>query len=44
MIALILHVLALVCFVLAAAGVASRVQLTPLGLALWVAAILVGSR
>jgi hypothetical protein len=41
MIALILRILALVCFVMAAAGVASRVQLTPLGLALWVLAELV---
>ena len=33
---LILAVLALVCFLLVAAGVPSRVNLTGLGLALWV--------
>lgn len=33
---LFLLVAALVCFLLSAAGVASRVGLTPLGLALWV--------
>jgi hypothetical protein len=41
MIDLVLLVLALVCFVLAAAGVPSRVQFVPLGLALWVLSALV---
>ena len=36
-----LLVLALVCFVLGAAGVSSRVSWTPLGLALWVLSMLV---
>ena len=44
MIGLILLVLALVCFVLAAAGVSARVNLTALGLALWVGSLLIGPR
>ncbi len=42
-IALLLLILALVCFGLAAAGVASRVGLTPLGLAFATLAYLVGN-
>jgi hypothetical protein len=38
---LVLLVLALVCFVLAAAGVPSRIQLLPAGLALWMLSLLV---
>jgi hypothetical protein len=39
---LVLLLLALVCFVLAAFGVTSpRVQLTPLGLALWILSLVV---
>ena len=38
---LVLHLLALVCFVAAAAGVPSRVQLLPAGLALWMLSLLV---
>jgi len=38
---LVLIVLAVVCFVLAAAGVTSRVNLTAAGLALWATATLV---
>lgn len=38
---LVLLVLALVCFVLAAAGVPSRVNLMAVGLALWVLTLLV---
>lgn len=41
---LILLVLAFLCFVLAAFGVPSRVNLTAAGLALWVLSILVGGR
>ena len=37
----VLHLLALVCFVVAAAGVPSRVQLLPAGLALWMLSLLV---
>ena len=42
-IALLLLVLALICFGLAAFGVSSRVALTPLGLAFMVVAQLVGT-
>lgn len=41
MIRVVLLVLALVCFLLAAAGVPSRVGLLPLGLALWVLSLLI---
>jgi len=44
MIYLILLGLALMCFVLDAAGVASRVRFTPLGLALWVTWLLLQTR
>ena len=37
---LVLLILALVCFVAAAAGVPSRVQLTPAGLAFWILSLL----
>ena len=37
---LVLLILALVCFVAAAAGVPSRVQLVPAGLALWMLSLL----
>jgi len=37
----ILHILALVCFVCAAFGVASRVNLTAAGLAIWMLSLLV---
>jgi len=39
MIALILYVVAFVCFVLAALGVGGRVNLIAVGLALWVFAV-----
>jgi hypothetical protein len=42
-IATILLLLALLCFILAAFGVASRVNLTDVGLALFVLSILAGS-
>lgn len=38
---LILLVLALVCFILSTAGVASRINLQSLGLALWALSILI---
>ena len=38
---LVLHVLALVCFVLAAAGVPSRINLVATGLALWMLSLVV---
>jgi len=41
---LFLLVAALVCFLLSAAGVASRVGLTPLGLAFWVLSMLLTGR
>lgn len=37
---LVLLLAAIVCFLLAAAGVQSRLQLVPLGLALWVLTVL----
>lgn len=37
----ILMILALICFILSAAGVASRVNLMALGLALWVLSLLI---
>lgn len=40
MLSQILLLLAFLCFVLAAIGIPSRVQLTPLGLALWVLSLL----
>jgi len=44
MIGAILMIAAFVCFVLAAVGVTfPRVQLVPLGLALWVLTVLIGS-
>lgn len=43
MIGLILMVLGLVCFVGAAAGMDSRIGLTPLGLAFWIFAVILGS-
>lgn len=39
---LVLLILALVCFIVSAAGVASRVNLQSCGLALWVLAVLLG--
>jgi hypothetical protein len=41
---LVLLLCALICFVLSAAGVASRINLQSAGLALWVLALLVGAR
>jgi hypothetical protein len=38
---MLLMVAAFICFVLAAIGVSSKVQLTPLGLAFWVLSILI---
>jgi hypothetical protein len=38
---LLLYLLAFLCFVLSAAGVPSRVGLTPLGLACWVLTLLI---
>jgi hypothetical protein len=38
----VLLVFALICFLLAAAGVASRVNLIALGLAAWIATLLIG--
>lgn len=37
----VLLLLAFVCFVLAAAGVSSRIALTPLGLAFWALSVLI---
>ena len=41
---LVLLILALVCFVVSACGVATRVNLQSLGLAFWVLALLIGAR
>lgn len=38
----VLLILALICFVLATAGVVSRVNLVALGLSLWVLSLLIG--
>lgn len=43
MIGLILMILGLVCFIGAAAGVESRIGLTPLGLAFWIFALILGN-
>ncbi len=40
----ILLILALVCFVVSACGVSTRINLQSLGLALWVAALLIAPR
>lgn len=39
-VSIVLLLLALLCFVLSAAGVSSRISLTPLGLAFWVLSVL----
>lgn len=41
MLTLILLILALVCFILAAAGVSSRINLIALGLAFWVLTLII---
>lgn len=43
MLSLILLICALVCFLLAAAGIPSRVNLTAAGLAFWVLEVLIGT-
>lgn len=42
MIGLVLMIVALICFLIAAANIPVRVNLTALGLAFWVLAILIG--
>ena len=39
---LLLLILGLICFILAAAGVQSRIGLQPLGLAFWITTVLLG--
>ena len=38
---LVLHILAFVCFALATAGVSAKINLIPLGLALWILTLIV---